>query len=1169
MTTTGAEAMELDTFEIPMVSITYADGHLEHASEGAMLGTHPVIVVDGLRGNLVSPLEMLDAGGTLTLDRGGGHIENADGSSRIPIQREGATMRVAMEDVRDYRNSGASTTFDHPGTLPLSHVATKAEIEHGKMLLARWTAVTEQAHPALATLTYLLDRRSKFLIEKEVMVKKSESEPTTEAPVFTGRSGGIANIYCRISKTGKLSGAAVMQRYIELHEHTGHQKAKVMRRAVDGVNGGRPAWKNAGLTSGQINKCAKLYNCPTCVLNRKRSTIPVNVQHDPADVVDPDAPLSSRTAKPGEIISMDPCGPVTPAAQGKYPYWFLFKDVATGMDHTMTATNLNTETWKAAVVQTFDWYRSYGVTPKILRCDADRIPLSNDFKKWLLDTYGARVQHSLPYTHYQNAVERDVQTVVTGVASLMYGQHWLRADCWDLALFHFVDCRNKTPHANSRDGLSPWQTFTKEQLDFDLEKRFQFGDLVAVGLPGNLPGDGKSWKFDMRNEVGIYVGDPADIKRGALVYWPYTHGVSERMHMFKLDMTDAQFMRFYSRKMDMLRSPLPYGEIAGAVMDFSKFREDSGGDDPGREAGLGREYEVPLQDVHDELPEHRTPPALVSDRVLRSSKPHVKAVSVLTVGDYLDAYGAFLFDQDAAASVSKTTVRTALQSEASDHWRAAIIAEVMSLIQGGTLQAIAGDPIGLFKLIHSTAQLKLKEHQDGSIDKYKARLCACGNELYGQVLETYSPTVGALAYSAVHQIAIIDGMERCIVDVVQAYLYQSYPEDALPLFLVLPDNVSDVCGLTRGVKYRIRKYLYGLPDAGLAYYKAYSAHLEAGGFQRTVSDPCLFVKLEDSHRTYVWTHVDDTFVCTTDPAELERFQAHCRKRFDITVSARVEEYLGIKLSSQTNGDVVLTQPKLLGTLEAEFKEQLASHRRATAPQRLSDDQSTDETPMSQTTYLHLLGALIYLTKSRPDISTAVSFGATHAACPTLGHFEELLHCLSYLLRTRSIGLRLVAGERNRSLKLKCYVDASYLTHADSKSHSGYCMSFGEIGYFYSKSSKQQLVTTSSTHAEMRALYSLAVDIVYLVHLCEELGRSLELPCIVMVDNQPVIDLIHGPFVKAKRCKHFLMLVNWVRERVEYGYFELAKVGTADNVADILTKIITGGNYTTKAHLLLG
>jgi hypothetical protein len=45
-------------------------------------------------------------------------------------------------------------------------------------------------------------------------------------------------------------------------------------------------------------------------------------------------------------------------------------------------------------------------------------------------------------------------------------------------------------------------------------------------------------------------------------------------------------------------------------------------------------------------------------------------------------------------------------------------------------------------------------------------------------------------------------------------------------------------------------------------------------------------------------------------------------------------------------------------------------------------------------------------------------------------------------------------------------------------------------------------------------------------------------------------------------------VAWVHERVEHGYFELAIVATADNVADILTKIITGGNYKTKAHLLL-
>jgi hypothetical protein len=52
----------------------------------------------------------------------------------------------------------------------------------------------------------------------------------------------------------------------------------------------------------------------------------------------------------------------------------------------------------------------------------------------------------------------------------------------------------------------------------------------------------------------------------------------------------------------------------------------------------------------------------------------------------------------------------------------------------------------------------------------------------------------------------------------------------------------------------------------------------------------------------------------------------------------------------------------------------------------------------------------------------------------------------------------------------------------------------------------------------------------------------------------------GPSVKRiPRC-----YVNWVRERVEHGYLQLAKVAPADNVTDIITKLITGGSYTTKA-----
>ena len=104
---------------------------------------------------------------------------------------------------------------------------------------------------------------------------------------------------------------------------------------------------------------------------------------------------------------------------------------------------------------------------------------------------------------------------------------------------------------------------------------------------------------------------------------------------------------------------------------------------------------------------------------------------------------------------------------------------------------------------------------------------------------------------------------------------------------------------------------------------------------------------------------------------------------------------------------------------------------------------------------------------------------------------------------------------------------------------------------------------------MRALYQLVLDIIYIVHLCEELGRPLTLPAIVMEDNQPVIDLTKDISSRTKKCKHFLMLVNFVREQVHNGLIELHKVPTDENVADILTKILKGHMFTKKAEQLLG
>ena len=300
-----------------------------------------------------------------------------------------------------------------------------------------------------------------------------------------------------------------------------------------------------------------------------------------------------------------------------------------------------------------------------------------------------------------------------------------------------------------------------------------------------------------------------------------------------------------------------------------------------------------------------------------------------------------------------------------------------------------------------------------------------------------------------------------------------------------------------------------------------------------------------------------------------KFQNIIGTKYDYTVEADVESYLGLHRTKLNDGGIRLTQPKLLHEVFKKFDPlNIPGTSRVTAPQSNHSEETWDTSPVDRKQYLSLLGALIYLTKSRPDIATAISFAASHSISPTAGAYKELSRCVQYLY-TKEAGLVLHPGKAGDPLTLRCYVDASYLTHSDSKSHTRYCLSFGRIGTFYSKSSKQTLVTTSSTHAEMRALYQLVLDIIYVVHLCEELGRPITLPAIVLEDNQPVIDLSKELTKRSKKCKHFLMLINFIREQVQNGLIELQKVPTEDNLADILTKIITGSQFSEKAEQLLG
>ncbi len=210
---------------------------------------------------------------------------------------------------------------------------------------------------------------------------------------------------------------------------------------------------------------------------------------------------------------------------------------------------------------------------------------------------------------------------------------------------------------------------------------------------------------------------------------------------------------------------------------------------------------------------------------------------------------------------------------------------------------------------HTAVDLKIKYIVENTIDKFKVRICGCGNELVQSGTyfnETYSPTVSYITHSTMLQLAIYDQMHLCSIDTVVAFLHQDYPSTLKPLYIILPATVAKACNLDPRTTYRVKKYIYGLPDAGRAYFLAYRHHLIGSGYGMTMSDPCLFVRLllKEDKRTYVWIHVDDTIVATTHEDEINHLKHYLKTKFEITLHD-FTKHLGINVEMLETGAVKL------------------------------------------------------------------------------------------------------------------------------------------------------------------------------------------------------------------------------------------------------------------------
>ena len=105
---------------------------------------------------------------------------------------------------------------------------------------------------------------------------------------------------------------------------------------------------------------------------------------------------------------------------------------------------------------------------------------------------------------------------------------------------------------------------------------------------------------------------------------------------------------------------------------------------------------------------------------------------------------------------------------------------------------------------------------------------------------------------------------------------------------------------------------------------------------------------------------------------------------------------------------------------------------------------------------------------------------------------------------------------------------------------------------------------------MRALYTLVKDILFIIYICSEVNISLLLlPAVIMEDNSAVVTISNEESAYLKKCKHFIMVVNYVREQLELGLIQVLKIKGELNNADLHTKKLRDKSFAVKADNILG
>ncbi|GJY99203.1 retrovirus-related pol polyprotein from transposon TNT 1-94 [Tanacetum coccineum] len=314
-------------------------------------------------------------------------------------------------------------------------------------------------------------------------------------------------------------------------------------------------------------------------------------------------------------------------------------------------------------------------------------------------------------------------------------------------------------------------------------------------------------------------------------------------------------------------------------------------------------------------------------------------------------------------------------------------------------------------------------------------------------------------------------------------------------------------------------------------------------------DPTLFIRRQGKDLLLVQIYVDDIIFVSTTPELCDQFSKIMCSQFKMSMMGKISFFLGLQISQSPRG-IFINHSKY--ALESLKKYGMESSDPVDTPmvEKSKLDEDTQGKAVDPTHYHRMIGTLMYLTASRPDLTFVVCMCARYQAKPTENHLHAVKRIFKYLRGTINQGLWYL---KDSSIALTTYADADHAGCQDTRRSTSRSMQLLEDRLVSWSSKRQKSNAISSTEAKYIAMSGCCSQILWMRPQLTDYDLGFN-KILMYCDNKSAIALCCNN-VQHSRSKHIDIRFHFIKKQVENGVVELYFVNTEYQLADIFTKAL--------------